>query len=194
MRARLATAVVGSGLVALVAYAADWPQLLGPERNGRTPTAITLKGAKQAWSKKVGAGFSAPVVVAGKLILHHRVGSDEVVECMDAATGRSLWRFAYATTYRDDFGFDEGPRGTPTIADGRVYSFGAEGVLHALDLATGKKLWRVDTHARFGVQKQFFGAAASPLVGDAVYVNVGGTGGIVAFDKATGAVRWTASS
>ncbi|HYO80171.1 MAG TPA: hypothetical protein VES20_02115, partial [Bryobacteraceae bacterium] len=69
--------------------------------------------------------------------------------------------------------------GTPAIAEGRVYTFGAEGVLHALDVNTGKKLWRVDTHQRFNVQKQFFGAAASPLVRNAVYVNIGGTPGLL---------------
>jgi len=103
----------------------------------------------------------------------------------------------YATSYRDDFGFDEGPRGTPAIADGRVYTFGAEGVLHAIDLAKGAKVWRVDTHAKFGVRKGFFGAAASPLVeGDAVYLNVGGPNGagLVAFDKKTGNVVWSATN
>ncbi|HYO83746.1 MAG TPA: PQQ-binding-like beta-propeller repeat protein, partial [Bryobacteraceae bacterium] len=77
--------------------------------------------------------------------------------------------------------------------DGRVYTFGAEGVLHALDLTTGKKLWRVDTHTKFNVQKQFFGAAASPLVRDAVYINIGGSAGVAAFDKASGNVLWTAT-
>lgn len=178
----------------MLAAAADWPQFLGPQRNGSCPAAVVLKSAKLAWKKEVGAGFSSPVVSDGKLILHHRVGDNESVECMNAATGERIWKLDYATTYRDDFGFDEGPRGTPAIADGKVFTFGAEGVLHAIDLATGKKLWRVDTYPKFKVQKQFFGAAASPLVGDAVYVNIGGTGGIVAFDKATGNVLWTATT
>lgn len=168
--------------------------MLGPQRNGSEPAAITLKNAKLVWKKSVGAGFSAPVVAGGKLILHHRNGDQETVECMNATTGARIWKFDYATTYRDDFGFDEGPRGTPAIAEGRVYTFGAEGVLHALDLNTGKKLWRVDTYPKFNVQKQFFGAAASPLVGDAVYVNIGGTAGLAAFDKTSGAVLWTATT
>jgi outer membrane protein assembly factor BamB len=152
---------------------------------------------KLLWKKDVGAGFSAPVVAGGKLILFHRVGDDEVVECFNAATGAAVWKLAYATTYRDDFGFDPGPRGTPSVSDGRVYTFGAEGVLHAIDFATGKKLWRVDTHAKFGVRKGFFGAAASPLAdGGMVYVNVGGPNGagLVAFDASTGNVRWTATN
>jgi outer membrane protein assembly factor BamB len=178
----------------MTALAADWPQLLGPQRNGAAPGTITLKGARLAWKKDVGAGFSAPVVAGGKLILHHRNGAVETVECMNAATGERIWKFDYATAYRDDFGFDEGPRATPTVAEGRVFTLGAEGVLHALDWNTGKRLWRVDTHPRFDVKKQFFGDAASPLVGEAVYVNVGGSGGVTAFDKANGNVLWTATA
>lgn len=186
-------------LAAFLLLFADWPQLLGPARNGVHPSpapAVSLKSSKQVWKKPVGAGFSAPVVANGKLILFHRLGDKEIVEALNPANGNPIWKFEYGTTYRDDFGFDEGPRGTPTAADGRVYTFGAEGVLHALDLDSGKMLWRVDTHAKFGVRKGFFGAAASPLVGDAVYVNVGGTNnaGIAAFDKATGKTLWTATN
>lgn len=186
-------------LVCGLAAASDWPQLLGPQRNGIYPApapVISLRNPRLLWKKEAGAGFSSPVISAGKLVLFHRTGSNETVECLNAATGERLWKFDYATTYRDDFGFDEGPRGTPAIADGRVYTFGAEGVLHALDFNTGRKIWRVDTHAEFKVKKGFFGAAASPLAGDAVYVNVGGTGGagLVAFDKATGKTLWTATN
>jgi outer membrane protein assembly factor BamB len=145
----------------------------------------------------VGAGFSAPVVVGTKVILFHRLANREIVECLDASSGKRIWAFDYATNYRDDFGFDEGPRGTPAVADGRVYTFGAEGVLHAIDLASGKQIWRVDTYSKFNVPKGFFGAAASPLVeGGAVHVNVGGPngGGLVAFDKSTGKVLWGATN
>ena len=95
---------------------------------------------------------------------------------MDAGNGKQKWRFTYQTNYRDDFGFDEGPRGTPSIADGRIYTFGAEGVLHCLDFETGKKLWSVETYQKFHVRKGFFGAACSPLVeGDRVILNIGGS-------------------
>lgn len=129
--------------------------------------------------------------------MFHRVDNNEVVDCLNAANGQGVWSFKYPTSYRDDFGFDEGPRGTPSVLEGRVYTFGAEGVLHALDVTNGKKLWRVDTHPKFGVRKGFFGAAASPLVdGRAVYVNVGGPNGagLVAFDKNNGNVLWTATN
>src|SRR5678815_3744067 len=100
-------------------------------------------------------GFAGPVVAGERLILFHRVGGEEVVEALNARTGAPLWRFAYPTTYRDDFGFDEGPRAVPVVSQNRVYTFGAEGQLHALDVADGQRVWSVDTARRFGVPKGF---------------------------------------
>jgi outer membrane protein assembly factor BamB len=180
--------------------ASDWPQFLGPSRNLATPDAITTngwprEGPRQLWSRKVGAGFSGPVAAGGKVILFHRVEDEETVECLDAKTGRALWKGAYATRYRDDFGFDEGPRGTPCIASNRVFTFGAEGMLTGWSLASGEKLWSVDTKAQFGARKGFFGMACSPLVeGTMVIVNLGGRdgAGLAAFDTATGKLKWKA--
>lgn len=188
-------------LLPLSAWTNDWPQFLGPTRNGvyaGNDLAETWpkEGPPLIWQKSVGQGFSGPVVASHKLILFHRVNDRETVECLDAKTGKPIWLFDYPTAYRDDFGFDEGPRATPSIADGRVYTFGAEGMLHCLDFETGKKLWSVDTKSQFGAAKGFFGIACSPLVeGGAVLLNVGGKdgAGIVAFDKATGKVLWQAS-
>ena len=131
----------------------------------------------------------------GKVVLFHRLGDQEVVEALDPASGEALWRSTAPTDYRDDFGFDEGPRATPTIAGGRVIVFGARGQLRCLALGTGEELWSVDTHERFQADKGYFGAASSPLVeADLVMVQVGGrAGGIVAFDLATGEVAWTAT-
>jgi outer membrane protein assembly factor BamB len=130
------------------------------------------------------------------LILFHRVDDREVVESFDSHTGAPQWRHAYHTTYRDDFGFDEGPRAVPVVADGVVYTYGAEGKLHAVALATGKPVWNVDAMRQFEVDKGYFGAAGSPLVeGGKVIANVGGKkAGIVAFDAKTGKVMWTATT
>ena len=181
--------------------AQDWPQFLGPARDGRyagAPLAASWPdgGPRRLWSRPVGAGFAGPVVSGDRVILFHRVGRREVVEALDAATGDTVWRYDYPTSYRDDFGFDEGPRSVPVVADGRVYTFGAQGQLHAVDLETGAGVWQVDTHDRYGVRKGFFGAAGSPLVEDGrVIANVGGRrGGIVAFDAATGDELWTATT
>ncbi len=181
--------------------AQDWPQFLGPGRDGRyagPPLAEGWPGGgpTRLWSRPVGAGFAGPVVVGDRVVLFHRVGRREVVEALDADTGDTVWRYDYPTSYRDDFGFDEGPRSVPVVHGGRVYTFGAQGQLHAVDLETGAGVWQVDTHARYGVRKGFFGAAGSPLVEDRrVIANVGGRrGGIVAFDAATGDELWTATT
>jgi|SRR5579862_117407 len=189
-------------LLGAAARAEDWPQFLGPTRNGvyaATDLAVSWPKAGPAvmWKKDVGQGFSGPVVANGKLILFHRVGDSEVVECLNALTGQRIWLTESPTRYRDDFGFDEGPRGTPTITAGRVVTCGAEGMLQSLDFSTGKRMWSVDTRAKFAFPKGFFGAACSPLVdGDRVLVNVGGPNGagIVAFDAATGKILWTATN
>ncbi|MDH3584003.1 MAG: PQQ-like beta-propeller repeat protein, partial [Phycisphaerae bacterium] len=115
---------------------------------------------------------------------------------LDAASGKTKWRFAYRTNYVDDFGFDNGPRAVPTISGGRVYTHGASGMLHCLDLATGKQLWSVDTVARFASGKGFFGRASAPLVeGKLLILQAGGRDGkgIVAFDKASGRPAWSAT-
>ncbi len=178
----------------------DWPQFLGPERNGiyRGPALAETwpaSGPRVVWKKQVGPGFSGPVVAQGRVILFHRVSDREVVEALDARTGTAQWQYGYPTSYRDDFGFDEGPRAVPVVENGVVYTFGAEGQLHAISLATGTRIWSEDTMRRFGVAKGFFGAAGSPLVEDGrVIANIGGRGaGIVAFDAKTGKVLWSAT-
>jgi outer membrane protein assembly factor BamB len=193
---------IAASLAAVAAGAADWPQFLGPNRDGTSPASDLAEswpkeGPPVVWQRKVGQGFSGPVVALGKVILFHRVDDKETVECLRETTGQPLWRFDYPTRYRDDFGFDEGPRATPAIADGRVYTYGAEGVLQCLDLATGTNIWTVDAKAQFHAAKGFFGIACSPLVeGKAVLLIVGGGdgAGIVAFDKTNGKVLWKATN
>src|SRR5262245_20760503 len=119
-------------MIAACVLAEDWPQFLGPARNGvYSGNDLAAKwspdGPAIVWKKEVGQGFSSPVIAQGRLILFHRVGDKEVVEALDATTGNTIWKFEYATRYRDDFGFDEGPRGAPTVSGGRIYTFGAEG-------------------------------------------------------------------
>ncbi len=177
----------------------DWPQLLGPQRNGTSPTGVAPWPGDSLpirWRVPVGEGFAGPAVVGNRLVLFHRLRDEEVVEARDTATGETLWATTYATSYRDDFGFDEGPRSTPTVSGDTVFTFGAQGVLQALSLRDGTRLWQVDTHSAFRVRKGFFGAAGSPIVYNGiVMVNVGGTddAGIVAFEAGTGDVLWTAT-
>ncbi len=189
-------------LLAASLSAADWPQFLGPDRNGAytgPPLARTWPagGPRVVWRRPTGLGFAGPVVASGRVILFHRVSGEEIVESLDAATGVPQWRFAYPTSYRDDFGFDEGPRAVPVVVNGRVYTFGAEGQLHAIELATGRKVWSIDTQKAFAPRLGFFGRAGSPLVEDGrVIANIGDSldgGGIIAFNADTGAVLWQAT-
>jgi outer membrane protein assembly factor BamB len=117
------------------------------------------------------------------------------VECLNAASGKRVWQFAYPTAYEDDFGKGNGPRSTPVVAGGRVYTLGAEGMLHCLDLASGKKLWARSVTKDYRVPKNFFGVGTTPLVeGKLLLVNVGGEGaGIVAFACDTGKEVWKAT-
>jgi outer membrane protein assembly factor BamB len=171
----------------ILILAGDWPQFLGPTRNGVSPEAVGWPPVV-VWRKDAGEGFAGPVVANGKVIFFYRANGKEIIDCLDASSGAKVWSYDYPTTYRDDFGFDEGPRSAPSIADRAVFTFGAQGVLTSLDLATGKKRWSVETNAKKG----WFGAAGSPLVeAGKVLVTVGG---IVAYDAKTGAVAWKATS
>jgi len=179
------------------APAGDWPQFLGPTRNGAAPAALAWPdgGPRTLWSIDVGEGWATPVVAGDRVILHHRRDNRSVVDCLDLATGKPVWSSGHDTDYRDGFVDDHGPRATPTVAGGRVFTFGAEGIAAAFDLATGRLLWSVDTVKRFRGGKGFFGFAASPLVeGNAVVLSTGGKGaGIVALAADTGRTLWTAT-
>lgn len=209
-RSRFVLIVVMMASASLTAFQ-DWPQILGPTRNGiyigpEIVASFPRSGPPRLWSRDVGAGFAGPAVAGDRLILFHRVNNRETVEAMAAATGKTIWTFDYPTSYRDDFGFDEGPRAVPVISGGRVFTHGADGMLHGLDFATGKMLWSSDTRKVFDAPKGYFGVASSPVLdGTRVLVNVGGKkglgppkpgegGGIVAFDAASGKTIWTATS
>jgi outer membrane protein assembly factor BamB len=203
---RLLCSLARSGCVTLVGllfvpvFAADWPQILGPARNGiSTETGLLhawpKKGPPLLWEKPVGEGHSGPVVAGDRLILFHRVGDNEVVECLDPASGKQRWKFDYPTRYEDDFGKGNGPRSTPVIAGKHVYTLGAEGRLHCLEFESGKKVWDRSLLTEYRPRKGFFGVGTSPLVeGNRLFVNVGARGaGIVAFDTETGKEVWKAT-
>jgi outer membrane protein assembly factor BamB len=179
--------------------AGDWPQLFGPQRNAHSSekglvNAFPGKGPSVVWQKEVGDGYAGPVVAGGKLILFHRLGDKDVVECLDAATGKQRWRFDYATAYSDRLGKGDGPRATPLIDGKRVYTLAADGRLHCLNIDTGKKLWMRSLNKDYRVPPSYFGVGTSPIIeGDNVVVNVGGQGGIVALNRLTGKEAWKAT-
>jgi outer membrane protein assembly factor BamB len=143
------------------------------------------------WQRPLGTGFAGPAVVGDRVIIFHREKDEAVVECLARATGEPQWRYTYTTEYVDRFGFVNGPRATPTVADGCVYTHGADGKVHALDLATGKLRWTVDTATAQGSPQGFFGRACAPLVvGGKVIITTGGPKAVVAFDAQQGSVAW----
>ncbi|HUR46421.1 MAG TPA: PQQ-binding-like beta-propeller repeat protein, partial [Candidatus Saccharimonadales bacterium] len=127
------------------------------------------------------------------LVLHHRLGENEVVECLDPATGVSKWKYAYGSGYIDPYGYNNGPRASPILTSNRCYTFGAEGKLVCLELATGKLIWQRDTAKDWSVPAPFFGVGSTPLLEEGkLFVMVGGqpNSGMVAFDPATGKTLW----
>lgn len=185
----------------LVAAAADWPQFLGLHRNGTSPetdlaASWPRKGPPLLWEKDVGDGYSGPVVAGDRLILFYAVGKDDVVDCLDAKTGKEIWKTSYTSGYTDDYGKGDGPRATPLIAGNRVYTLGAAGHLSAFAMSDGKRHWQTVLPEKYEIRKGFFGVATSPLLGgDHLLINVGGKdgAGIVAFDKDTGKEVWKAT-
>src|SRR5579872_379167 len=186
--------------LAVAAVAADWPQFLGPNRDGKSPEKGLLdtwpkKGPPPLWSVKVGEGYAGPVVVGKRVVLFHHAGDEEVIECFDTDKGQSQWKFAYPTKYQDQLGKGDGPRATPLIAGGKVYAYGPEAVLTCVELASGKKVWQKSLHDQYKMRPSYFGAGTSPLVeGDLLLLNVGAKGaGVVAFNKDSGKEVWTAT-
>lgn len=184
-------------LLPFTLVAQDWPQLLGPDRDGVYAGPFSPKPPlSKLWEHKVGEAFSAPVAAQGRVLVYHRLGDEDILESLDPATGKTQWTFKYKTAYRDDFGFLEGPRAAPTVDGDRVYLFSAESVLRCVNLGAGKLIWQVDARERFGAEKEYFGAAPAPVVeGKLLLANVGGRrdGGIVGLDKMTGATVWKAA-
>jgi outer membrane protein assembly factor BamB len=177
---------------------ADWPQFLGPSANGVSRETGLLdqwptNGPPVLWARNIGTGYGAPSVRGDLLVLHHRVGSEEVVECLAASTGRPIWRHGYPSHFADPYGYNNGPRGTPLLTADRCYTLGAEGKLVCVELKTGKLLWQRDTAADWQVPQPFFGVGSSPVIeGGLVLVMVGGqpNSGVVAFDATTGKTVW----
>lgn len=187
-------------LMAAISLAADWPQFLGPQRNSTSTETGLLqtwdaKGPPVLWQKEVGEGFSAPVVAAGRLILFHRVGDEEIVECLDAANGKEVWKRRESTNYSDPLGKGDGPRSTPLIDDKHVYTLSPGGRLLCLELAGGKKIWQRELLQDYRVPRSYFGVGTSPILERGhLLVNVGGReAGIVAFDKDSGKEAWKAT-
>jgi outer membrane protein assembly factor BamB len=180
------------------AQTASWPQWRGPNRDGlSTETGLLTDwprgGPRVLWRTDAGPGYSGLVVADGQVCTMLQDGDDEAVVCWDATTGKELWRFRYPAHYENSFG--SGPRSTPAIDGGRIYSVGGTGILNCLRLQDGQKLWSHDLLEEFGASNLQWGVSFSPLVeGELVFANPGGPrgGSLSAFDKHSGKLAWKA--
>lgn len=194
VRRSVLAAALALSLSASQGLAQDWPQWRGPNRDahvtGFQPPATWPKELPEKWKVKVGDGVATPALVGGKLYVFTREGKDEVIRCLDAATGKKTWEEKYsAEAVTGPAGGFPGPRSSPTVLEGKVVTLGVGGVLSCFDAATGKLAWRKDDvkgHPRFFT-------SSSPLVVDGQCIAQLGSddkGGIVSYDLATGAEKW----
>jgi outer membrane protein assembly factor BamB len=190
---RLALGVV---LIATAAAAAaDWPQWLGPNRNGASPekgllTTWPKEGPKVLWQAEGGDGYSSVAVAGGRAITLVQRGGEELVLALDAAKGTELWKQRIGPAYKNSYG--NGPRSTPTIDGKLIYVQSVTGPLVCLEAEGGKIVWQHDLLKEFGAKNLRWGLSASPLVdGDLVFALPGAKGaGVAAFHKQTGKLAW----
>ena len=172
----------------------DWPQWRGPNRNGVSPekglrTQWPANGPRRAWAANVGQGFSSVAVNGGRLYTMGNTGGQDVVTCLQAATGKGVWRHRYPAG-AGDYG---GPRATPTVHENNVYTLSRDGLAFCLNAASGKVVWRRDIARETGARSPGWGFAGSPLIqGSLVLYNIGASG--AALDKKTGRIVWTSGS
>lgn len=217
----LASLLLPSWLVLATAFtqtsfADDWPQWMGPQRDGVWRESGILEtfpasGPALRWRTEIGKGYSGPAVVGDRVYVMDRVNPDtapdpnakrargiipgsERVLCLDAKTGEILWKHQYDCPY--DVSYPAGPRVTPVVAGGRVYTLGTEGHLFCLEAKTGKVIWTREYKREFGAQTPIWGFAANPLLdGNKLICLVRGQGStVVAFHKDTGKELWRALS
>lgn len=178
----------------------DWPQFLGLRGTGVSgETDLVLDWTRAAptalWKQPVGTGYSAPSIRSGRLVLHHRIGDEEVISCRNVQDGAEIWKQSYASSYSDPYGYNNGPRCSPVLTADHCFTLGAEGMLTCVSLADGRIIWQNNLKTQFQLPEWFFGMGCSPLLdGDRLIVLVGGQpdSGVVAFSPADGKVLWQA--
>jgi len=190
--------MVGIMILALTtsAIAQDWPQWRGANRDGNVTgfkaPQTWPKELKQEWKITVGLGDAGPVLVGKKLYSFSRQGTDEILLCLDAVSGKELWQDKYSAVVvtGPSASTHQGPRSTPAVADGKIVTLGVGGVLSCLDASNGKILWRKENTSNLFPA---FYTAMSPIILDGMCIaHLGGkdNGTIVAYDLVTGNEKW----
>ena len=171
----------------------EWPGFRGAARDGivrdvRISTDWAKSPPVQVWRRPIGPGWSSFAVHGDLLYTQEQRGDDEIVACYRVSTGEPVWRHGYPARFWEP-GSGAGPRGTPTLSNGRVYTVGATGILNALDAATGALAWTRNAAADAEVENPGWGFASSPLVVNDLVI-VAASGRLAAYDVATGQPRW----
>ncbi|MEE3366161.1 MAG: PQQ-binding-like beta-propeller repeat protein [Planctomycetota bacterium] len=199
-----AAEVLAEGLPATTNAAAPspyWPGWLGPDRNGwvagfKSPARWPAR-LQKAWRMPVGTGYGSPLVAGDRVYQHARQGNDEVLWCFDLKSGKVHWRQSYPAPFKIGGGGEyhgKGPKSSPVMADGRIFTMSIRGQLVAWDAASGKRLWSRDYDSRFKKSHPYWGASTSPIVdGKRVIVHFGTDeqGALAALDVATGKEIWS---
>ena len=174
-----------------------WPGFRGADRNSvvhgvQIQTDWTASPPAELWRRAIGPGWSSFAVAGDLLFTQEQRGADEIVAAYRAASGKPVWMHKDPVRFYESNG-GAGPRGTPTVRDGRVYAMGATGILNVLDAATGAVVWTRNTIADSGIKLPGWGITSSPLVlDDAVVVAV--SGALIEYDRGSGEKRWFVKS
>ncbi len=172
----------------ITANAADWPHWRGPNRDGISAEKITGTEVKKVWEASIGIGFSSFSVADGRVYTTGHANGKDTVFCLDAKTGKQIWKHEYAADLGDKY-YEGGTSATPTLENGKAWHLSRWGNLFCFDAATGKVLWEKNIQEETGADIPDWGFAGSPLVsGDLVILNVGKSG--TAVEKATGKIVW----
>ena len=193
--------IVALLLLSPITTFADWPQWRGPNRDGVVTDATIPqtwpKTLKEEWKVTVGIGHSSPILSHDKLYVFARQGEEEVLLCLDATTGKEIWKSSQPVAYEMNpaaRGHGKGPKSTPVVSKGTICTFGISGALSCHDANSGKIKWRREFSKIYPSTSPLYGTAMSPVIDNGVLIaHVGGhdKGALTAFDLETGSIKWS---
>jgi outer membrane protein assembly factor BamB len=183
---------IGYGvLTTMTVTAGDWAVWRGPKSDGisaeKTWNPLAVKNLKTKWEAQVGAGYSSVAVSGGNVYTMGNTGKSDVIYCLDEKAGKKVWNFDYPCKQ----GRFKGPRATPVVVDGKVYTLSREGDAYCLDAKSGKEVWK-NNLLGLGAKNIKWGLSSAPLVTDGMVIYNAGANGI-ALNAKTGKKVWTSS-